>query len=66
MSSAILVLFAVIVVSAAAALLKTRGKPAEKPVKAMMFVAYFWLSAFIQLTLLALAYFIWQRFINHS
>lgn len=37
-------------------------KVAEKPVKVMMFFAYFWLLAFGQLLLSALAYTIWQHY----
>jgi len=37
-------------------------KPVEKPVKLMLFVGYFWLSAFLQLLLLAAIYYVWQHF----
>jgi uncharacterized membrane protein HdeD (DUF308 family) len=37
-------------------------KPVEKPVKVMLFVGYFWLSAFLQLLLLAGVYYAWRHF----
>lgn len=37
-------------------------KPVEKPVKVMLFVGYFWLSAFLQLLLLAGIYYVWQHY----
>ena len=37
-------------------------KPIEKPIKVMLFVGYFWLSAFLQLLLLAAIYYLWQHF----
>ncbi len=64
MSVTIAVLLAVVAVSALGGWLLTFRKSVEKPVKAMLFVGYFWLLAFIQLLLVALAYFVWQRFLN--
>jgi len=55
-------LLIVIALSAFGGWLFTAGKAIEKPVKVMMFVGYFWLLAFVQLSLLAAIYYLWQRF----
>ena len=62
MSITIIGLLAVIAVSAIGGWLLSFCKEVEKPVKVMLFVGYFWLLAFIQLLLVALAYFVWQHF----
>lgn len=62
MSVTISGLLAVVAISALGGWLLTFRKPVEKPVKAMMFVGYFWLLGFIQLLLVAGAYYVWQRF----
>lgn len=62
MSATIAGLLVVVAISALGGWLLTFRKAVEKPVKAMLFVGYFWLLAFIQLLLVALAYFAWQRF----
>jgi len=62
MSPYLAVLLVIVVVSALGGWLTVRNKPQEKPVKIMMFVGYFWLLAFVQLSLSALAYFLWHHF----
>lgn len=64
MHPAILTLLAVVAVSTLGGLLLIARKDAEKPVKAMLFVAYFWFLAFGQLLLLAGGYFVWQHFLQ--
>ena len=63
MSLAIAALLAVVALSALGGWLLSAGKAVEKPVKAMIFVGYFWLLAFVQLLLIASAYFVWRRFL---
>ena len=60
-----LVLFGVLLLSAAGAVWLSRRKIAEKPVKVMLFVGYFWLLTFLQLSFFALLYFLLQRFFPH-
>jgi hypothetical protein len=62
MNASLAALCAVIAVSVAGGWYFTARRIAEKPVKVMLFVAYFWLTAFIQLTLIAAAYFVWTHF----
>jgi len=62
MNVAIACLLAIVAVSAVGGWLFCFRKAVEKPVKVMLFVGYFWLLAFVQLLLVALAYFAWQRF----
>lgn len=62
MSVTIAGLLAVIAISATGGWWLSFRKEVEKPVKAMLFVGYFWLLAFVQLLLIAAAYFAWQRF----
>lgn len=62
MPIAILILLLVLVVSALSAVWMVRRKNAEKAVKIMMFVGYFWLLTFLQLSFVTLLYFIQQRF----
>ena len=62
MPIAIDALLIVIGLSALGGWLLIVGKEAEKPVKAMMFVAYFWMLAFSQLLLLAAGYYIWKHY----
>ncbi len=64
MSPAILALLVVLSVSALCGGWISSRKPAEKPVKIMMFIGYFWVLTFLQLLLLALLYFIAQRFFH--
>lgn len=40
-------------------MIKVKGKQQETPVKVMLFVLYFWLSAFIQIALAALGYYLY-------
>jgi len=51
----------VVALSALGGWLFTAGKPLEKPVRVMMFVGYFWLLAFVQLSLIAMVYYIWRH-----
>ena len=60
MHAAILILLAVLLISALISILMVRPKNAEKAVKIMMFVGYFWLLTFLQLALIALLYFVQQ------
>ena len=62
MSVAIVALLVVLGFAGLIALLLIRGKSQDKPVKVMMFVGYFWLSAFLQLLLLAGIYYAWQHY----
>ncbi len=62
MSATIAGLLVVVAISAFGGWMLIFRKAVEKPVKAMLFVGYFWLLAFVQLILAALAYFLWQRF----
>lgn len=62
MPVAILILLAVMLVSASSAVWMIGRKDAEKAVKIMMFVGYFWLLTFLQLLLIALAYFVRQHY----
>lgn len=58
MPVAILILLAVMLISALAATWSVKRKDAEKAVKTLMFVGYFWLLTFLQLILLAALYFL--------
>ena len=60
-NTAISVLVAVLGVSTVIGGLLSVRKSAETPVKVMWFVGYFWLTAFIQLLLIACAYVVWQH-----
>ena len=62
MHIAILILLLVLLISAASAVWMIRRKSAEKAVKIMMFVGYFWMLTFLQLLLIALLYFVRQHF----
>lgn len=62
MNPAIGALLAILAVSGLGGWLLSRNKPVEKPVKAMLFVGYFWGLAFSLLILAVLAYLGWQRF----
>ena len=62
MSIAMLVLFGILLLSAVLAAWLSRRKIAEKPVKIMLFVGYFWFLTFLQLSIFALLYFLLQRF----
>lgn len=64
MNDAIIGLLLVTAISSLGGWWLSFNKPAEKPVKIMMFVGYFWLLAFVQLVLVAMAYFGWQHFKN--
>jgi len=55
-------LLAIVVLSALGGWWFTVAKTVEKPVKVMMFVGYFWLLAFVQLSLFAAVYFFWRHF----
>lgn len=65
MPIAIAVLCLILLLSALAAGWVSRRKVAERPVKVMVFVGYFWLLTFLQLLLFALVYFVGQRFYPH-
>lgn len=62
MHSAIEVLLLMLLVSGSGGAWLAGRKSAEKPVKIMFFVGYFWLLTFVQLCLAALGYFLGQRF----
>jgi len=62
MHIAIVILLAVLLSSALISVWMLRRKSAEKAVKIMMFVGYFWLLTFVQIALIALVYFIRQRY----
>ena len=62
MNTVILVLLLVLLVSALAGYWLTSRKAEEKPVKIMMFIGYFWVLTFLQLFLLAAAYYLGQRY----
>lgn len=62
MPTAILILLLVLAISALSAVWMIRRKRAEKAVKTMMFVGYFWLLTFLQLVLIVVLYFIRQHF----
>jgi len=62
MHIAIVLLLAVLLISALSSVWMIRRKNVEKAVKTMMFVGYFWLLTFLQLVLIALAYFVQQHF----
>ncbi len=65
MSVAIAGLLAIMAISTLIAGWLSGRKSAEKPVKVMMFVGYFWLLTFCQLLLAVLVYLGWQRFLAH-
>jgi hypothetical protein len=62
MPTAIVALLGIMLVSALVAGWISQRKIAEKPVKIMMFVGYFWLMTFLQLVLFSVLYFIGQKF----
>ena len=62
MPVSILALLLVLALSALGGWWLSAGKTAEKPVRVMMFVGYFWLLAFVQVLLLAAVYFVKQHF----
>ena len=57
MAEPIVILLVVLALSAIGGSWLSAGKTAERPVRVMMFVGYFWLLAFIQLLLLSAAYY---------
>ncbi len=56
MSTTIIGLIALISISTFAGWYFSHAKEAEKPVKVMLFVLYFWLSIFIQVVVFAVLY----------
>jgi hypothetical protein len=56
MNSTVIGLFIVILISTIAGWLISRSKQVEKPVKAMLFVLYFWVFVFIQLVIFSVLY----------
>jgi len=64
MPASIIALLLALVLSALGGWWLSAGKTTEKPVRVMMFVGYFWLLAFVQVLLIALAYFLKQHFFN--
>ncbi|KAF3977117.1 MAG: hypothetical protein HFP77_08960 [Methylococcales symbiont of Iophon sp. n. MRB-2018] len=56
MNNIVLYLIAIALISVIIAWLISQSKPAEKVVKVMTFMIYFWLSAFVQLIVFALLY----------
>lgn len=63
MQISIMALLGVVGISSLGAWFFSHAKQAEKPVKIMIFVGFFWLLSFIQLTVLALGYFIWHHYL---
>jgi heme/copper-type cytochrome/quinol oxidase subunit 4 len=63
MNNAITGLLLIITLSGLAAWWIAAHKVAERPVKVMIFVGYFWLLAFVQLSVAAIAYFVWQHYL---
>jgi len=57
MSPFIITIFSLILISGFCGWFFSRNKPVEKPVKAMLFVLYFWVGFFIQLMLIAALYY---------
>jgi hypothetical protein len=66
MNEAIVALLIIVALSTLVAGWLAAQKEAERPVKVMIFVGYFWLLAFIQLFLASSGYFVWQHFIVHA
>jgi hypothetical protein len=66
MNDAIIALLIIIALSTLGAGWLASQKDAERPVKVMIFVGYFWLLAFIQLFLASTGYFVWQHYIVHT
>jgi hypothetical protein len=64
MHPAIIGLLILTLVSTLGAWWWSAGKTTEKPLRAMMFVGYFWLLAFAQLLLFGLIYTLWQHYLS--
>lgn len=62
MNIAIMVLLGMLALSSLLAGWLSRRKAAEKPVRVMIFIGYFWLLTFLQLLLAALLYYIARHF----
>ncbi len=62
MNAAISILLGVLFLSALSGWWLAGRKAQEKAVKVMMFVGYFWLSTFIQVSILALLYYFREHF----
>lgn len=62
MPNAIVILITLLFVAAVIAWQLARRKASERPVRVMLFVAYFWLLAFAEVMLAVLAYLSWQHF----
>ena len=56
MNTMVIGLMVLILISTAAGWFFSHAKEAEKPVKVMLFVLYFWLFVFIQLVVFAVLY----------
>ncbi len=56
MNTTVIGLFGVILISTVIGWVLSRSKKAEKPVKIMLFVLYFWMSFFIQMMAFAVLY----------
>ncbi len=56
MSPTVIIISLMVLISTLSGWLLSRSKTAETPVKVMLFVLYFWGSAFIQLIIFALLY----------
>jgi uncharacterized membrane protein YedE/YeeE len=65
MSLALLGLLLMLVVSAVCSWWLAVRKTTEKPVRAMIFIGYFWLLSFVQIMLAVLVYLAWQHFSPH-
>ena len=61
MHTAIVGLLLIILISALGAWFLMANKAVEKPVKAMLFVGYFWLLAFTQMVLFTAIYYFWPH-----
>lgn len=61
MNQYIATLLGMLLLAALGSWLASFRKPAEKPVKVMLFVLYFWGLVFCQVALFALVYFLWDK-----
>ena len=57
MNTVIIILLVIIAISTFVSWIMGRNKQVEKPVRVMLFVLYFWLLVFVQLTVLGTLYY---------
>jgi hypothetical protein len=65
MPGAIAILLLILAISSLCGWWLSCPKTAERPLKIMMFIGYFWLVTFVQILLFAALYFIEQRYFPH-